>query len=247
MGLDRDGPVIDVCRLCGLTKALTFEHVPPRAAFNKFPRFYPPAQEVLARETQGTPLSGNVTLEPRGAGAYTLCADCNGRCSRYAQHFIEWAIAWSEAMDAQSTGNLVTLSRRIRRGRIMKQILAMFLSANPPDFGRINSEVRRYVKNAEETGLPPKLRIFAGLTRTLDARQAGITGFIGGDGRRATFSEIAFAPFVFMMTVSSTPPDERLVEITFLAQSGWNERQDTTLTLPVVEFSSAVPGLYTPW
>jgi len=247
MALSRDRPVIDICRLCGITKPLTFEHVTPRGAFNAFPRYYPPAQELLANQVEGTPMSGNVTLNPTGAGAYTFCEKCNNKCGRYAMHFIEWAIAWRNAMDAQRPSNYVGLTQATRRARIMKQIMSMFLSANPPGFGAINPEVRRYVKNATSIGLPPALRVFAGLTPTLDARQAAVTGYLSLHRPSSTFSEIAFAPFIITMTIGSAPPDDRLRDITFLAQSGWDDRPDTTLELPVMEFTGPIPGVFNPW
>jgi hypothetical protein len=243
MGLDRNGPVVGICRLCGHTKKLTFEHVPPRGAFNDFARVYPPIDEVIANETQGTPLSGAGTPEPRGAGAYTLCGDCNSRCGRYARHFIEWAIGWRLAMDAQQNSPVVKLTQRIWRARVMKQIMAMFLSVNPPGFGELNPEVRRYVWNAEITGLPSRFRLYAALTNTLDARQAAITGHINR-GDVAHYSEIAFAPVILLMTFDSKPPDSRLVDITSFASATYKSKQDTYLELPVLGFRSFLPGIY---
>jgi len=60
MGLNRT-PVVDTCRLCGTRTQLTFEHVPPRGAFNDFPRWYPDTQELIDREISGKPVSGPVT------------------------------------------------------------------------------------------------------------------------------------------------------------------------------------------
>jgi hypothetical protein len=242
MGLHRT-PVVDICRLCGKWTQLTFEHVPPRGAFNDFPRWYPDTQELLDHEVSGKPMSGRITDEPRGAGAYTLCQRCNNKCSRYAQHFISLTVAWREALDAQ-VGKLVSRTHRTWRARVMKQIMAMFLSANPPGFGQKNPDVRRYVSNAQEKGLPPSIRIHAALTRELDARQAGVTGYMNISGPSSTFSEIAFAPFVLMMTIDSAPPDPRFVDITFFAASGYGDRQETHLQLPVLELYSAITGTY---
>lgn len=237
--------VVDTCRLCGRHKQLSFEHVPPEAAFNSLPRFYPNTTQLIAHELEGGP-PPEITHEPRGAGAYTLCGDCNNRCSRYAIHFIEWAAALKSSLDAEPTATAVATSFLMRRSRVMKQIVAMFLSANPPKMGEVNSELRRYVWSAEAVGLPARIRVHAALTRDQSARQAGVTGYVNLEDPSAnsTFSEIAFAPLVLVMTFGTLPPDRRLVDISFLAQSSYNDRQTTTLELPVVTLPSYMPGTF---
>jgi hypothetical protein len=85
--------VIDECRLCGMIKSLTFEHVPPKAAFNHYPRFYPNTREMIDARYRGAP-PPSIVEEPRGAGAYTLCGECNTkRGARYAREFMDWAVS----------------------------------------------------------------------------------------------------------------------------------------------------------
>jgi hypothetical protein len=72
-----------------------------------------------------------VIEDPRGAGAYTLCRDCNLRCARYAQHFIKWAVFLQTALDVSPPGHSITASPLTRRSRIMKQVDTMTLSACP--------------------------------------------------------------------------------------------------------------------
>lgn len=208
--------VIEECRLCGIVKPLSFEHVPPRSAFNNVPRFYPVASEFISNRYRGGP-APTMIREPRGAGAYTLCVECNTkRCARYAQHFVEWAVSWQVALDLDVTATSIPASLVTRRSRVMKQIIAMMLSASPPAVGRINDGLRRFGWNAEEKGLPDGIRLFTALTREKDARQAGGAGKIdvksGGTG--SVFSEVAFAPMILVMTLGNTAaPDSRLVDI----------------------------------
>jgi len=91
----------------------------------------------------------------------------------------------------------------------------MFLSANPPKTGEVNSELRRYVWNAEAVGLPARIRVHAALTRDQSAGQAGVTGYVNLEDPSAnsTFSEIAFAPRVLVMSFGAPLPDHRLVDI----------------------------------
>jgi hypothetical protein len=47
------------------------------------------------------------------------------------------------------------------------------------------------------------------------------------------------------MTLGGTPPpDPRLFDITYFAQSGYNEQSTTRLTLPVLRVRDFYPGSY---
>jgi hypothetical protein len=227
-------------------KPLSFEHVPPRGAYNNLPRFRPHSKQWLAHMYQGGPQPA-VIEEPRGAGAYTLCEQCNQRCARYAREFIEWAVFWQSALDAAPAAHQISGTPMMRRSRVMKQIVAMVLSASPPKTGRNDDGwLRRYAWNAELTGLPPDIRAYVALTREQDARQtAGGANLNTETGVASVYTEIAFAPFILVMTfLGSPPPDDRLVDISHFASAGYKERQHTQLTLPVLRLHGHYPGTY---
>ena len=59
------------CCICGRESELTFEHIPPRAAFNQFAlKQYDFWNYLLHSNTRYIP-------SQRGAGKYSLCASCN--------------------------------------------------------------------------------------------------------------------------------------------------------------------------
>jgi hypothetical protein len=238
--------VIDECRLCGMVKNLTFEHVPPEAAFNNYPRFYPNTREMIDARYRGAP-PPSIVEEPRGAGAYTLCGECNTkRGARYAREFIDWAVFWQGVLDSEPTANEITASSLCRRSRIMKQLALMGLCSSPPKTGSINDGIRRFIYTAPAIGLPTGVRMFVALTRDKDARQGGGVGKLNTEtGTASVFSEVAFAPFISVMTLGGTPPpDQRLLDITYFARSGYNEKCTTRLTLPVLKVRDFYPGSY---
>jgi hypothetical protein len=232
-----------ICHLCGEAKTLTFEHVPPRSAYNSFPRFHYVGNEFVKHRYQGGPVPTMVE-DSDGAGGYTLCGPCNRRCGRYAIHFIEWAVFWQTALDSEPLAGTLTGASVGRRSRIMKEIAAMMLSASSPELGRVNPMLRKFVWNAEAKGLPEGIRAYLALTRDKDARQ------IGGAGRMSTtqssiFSEVSFAPFIMVMTLGGTPsPDPRLVDISYFAGSDYWAKEDTQLRLPVLKLQGFYPGTY---
>jgi hypothetical protein len=233
-----------ICHLCGQNKLLTFEHVPPRGAYNDFPRFHYHTKQFFEHRYQGGP-PPTIVPDPRGAGAYTLCGDCNHRCSRYARHFIEWAVSWQTALDSNPTACLISVQHLTWRSRVMKQIVAMLLSACPPQTGAINPGLRRFVWNADSKGLPDGVRVYVALTRDRDARQGGGAGKVSADGSGSVFNEVAFAPLIVVMTLGGTPsPDQRLVDISFFATAVYKDREPTQLTLPVLRLRGFLPGGY---
>jgi len=226
-------------------KPLYFEHVPPRGAYNNFPRFRPDARQYLAHLYQGGP-APEVIQESRGAGAYTLCEVCNKRCGRYAMEFIEWAVFWQSALDAAPLAQVLIAAPMTRRSRVMKEIVAMTLSASPPRTGRINDGLRRYVWNSELNGLSTGVRVYAALTRDKDSRQAAGGANVNTEtGAASIFTEIAFAPFILVTSfLDSPPPDPRLVDISHLAAAGYKDREITQLTLPVLRLHGHYQGTY---
>lgn len=202
-------------------------------------------REFIEHRYRGGP-APSVVEESRGAGGYTLCARCNNRCSRYATHFIEWAVFWQTALDSDPAALLITAAPFTRRSRVMKQIAAMVLSASPPKTGEIHPDLRRFVWNTQVTGPPIGIRVFAALTRDKDARQAGGAGKLNTEsGEGSVFCEVAYAPLILVTTFGNTSaPDPRLVETTYFATAGYNDRLITDLTLPVLGLQGFYPGAY---
>lgn len=58
-----------ICRLCGELKEMTFEHIPPRSAFNDNQKLFTSIQDHLDGH--------RYKKYPRGIGKYSLCQECN--------------------------------------------------------------------------------------------------------------------------------------------------------------------------
>jgi hypothetical protein len=94
----------DVCRICrSATATLTFEHVPPRKAFNDGPTVAYSFAEWL--EHGDDPPGDAGTEEPRGGGDYTLCAPCTTTPIGYG----------TELITAVKTGARTLAAGRARR------------------------------------------------------------------------------------------------------------------------------------
>ena len=83
------------CRICGETRMLTEEHIPPRGAFNKERGRTVEVGALLNREELAMPDEGEVFQG--GISGFTLCEECNNLTgTRWGREYQEWArrAAW---------------------------------------------------------------------------------------------------------------------------------------------------------
>jgi hypothetical protein len=65
------------CSLCGIFCDLTFEHVPPRSAFNKNTRYKTVPYEQVLKSDNILDANFKGKIEQGGLGHYSLCSNCN--------------------------------------------------------------------------------------------------------------------------------------------------------------------------
>jgi hypothetical protein len=77
------------CQLGNQYGFLTFEHVPPRSAFNDRSIYIQGHEQLFEERSQ---LFGKKKRSHRGFGGYTLCASCNNKTGDwYARAFVSFA------------------------------------------------------------------------------------------------------------------------------------------------------------
>lgn len=108
------------CALCGEFKKLSFEHVPPAAAFNNLPIFIQ-GHEHLADENSY--LYGKKMKSNKGFGGYTLCEVCNNNTgSWYARDFVEFALQGMEIIKNTESQYKIKGTYTIKPLNVIKQI-----------------------------------------------------------------------------------------------------------------------------
>ena len=232
------------CRICGSFGKLSFEHVPPKAAFNDRPISVLKGLGIF--EAGHDPRRGRV--QQKGAGEYTLCERCNNQTGHwYGQAYVEWACQGLQRLELAPVepSQWVRYGYKIHPLRVIKQIICMFFSANAPRFRESHTYLEKFVLNHDLKGLPPRLQIFCFLLAGRMGRQAGVSGTIDvRTGTMRILSEIAFPPYGYVLCVGSPPPDERLLDITFFAESRFDEVRKFYLPIPVLPVNTAYPGDY---
>src|SRR5262245_22615353 len=235
------------CCLCGSVGELTFEHVPPKAAFNDRRVFEASIEDLLGGKwVPGTPVTRGRYVQ-KGAGRHSLCGKCNNDTGRwYGSPYVDFA---RQAMILlyRSKGEIsLAYPYRIFPLRVLKQIVVMFFSACGPGLHKAHPDLVRFALNRDLRVFPPNIQIWAHLhhpAKSTSIRQAGVTGRMNlGGGNSHVFSEIAFPPFGFIMSLNSPPVHGQLCNLTHFHEQRFNAWDIVYLRLPVLPVVSFFPG-----
>ena len=238
--------VIGICHLCGLNRELTFEHVPPKAAFNDkpvVPLDFDTAFKLRPEERPPGP------IQQRGMGKYTLCAQCNNNTGLwYGSSFADWCYQGRDILQRSEGKPTLYHASYSYPLRIIKQIATMFFTACGAKFASLNQELVRFVLNPKLTGLSTKYRFYTYYNLEGRLRLSNIVGLIDTNtGKTSIMSEITFPPFGYVMSLDSTPHDSQLVEISYFSQYGYDELASISRRFPVLPTHMPTPGDYRPY
>jgi len=247
------------CRICRRNSAeLTFEHVPPRAAFNNEQTRVYGLDDWLQRSAGGEMTGGR--LERRGAGDHTLCAECNNNTGSWYGTELRRAAKSAvrilrqlplNELDAKLEPTWASVA--FRQGatrphplRLIKQVLAMLLATSPPELSATHPELADFVLDREATGLPERFQFYLALYAGPLARSTGVAHRLDiASGRADTLVEVAFPPYAYVMTIDS--PDQEAIEtanITSAVDVGYNQTADLELDMLVGFGHTPYPGDY---
>lgn len=237
-----------ICRICGTKGKLSFEHVPPKAAFNNRRSVRVSFETALALGPD-EPVKG--PIQQGGIGYHSLCPKCNNLTGKwYGKYFVDWCYQGMKILIRARGKPTLIYMHYIFPLAILKQIVAMFFSINPPGFSAVHSELADFVLNKEKKYLPPKYRFFVYFNTTGKFRTAGSAGILRMSSdfqscdKPILISEIGYSPFGYVMTIDSEPPDRRLFEITHFSRYGYNEFKVMELSLPILPTHLIYPGDY---
>lgn len=144
------------CALCGKISELTYEHIPPRNAFNAKPsKSYSGDKILFDSERLPWEVDGlKYTSNQRGAGRYFLCRECNNNTgSWYANTYNEIASVIAQAIFKSKEEPIQGIKiEGIYGVRFIKQILSMFCSVNHHLF--LQKHINQHIEEFEEAKTP---------------------------------------------------------------------------------------------
>ena len=256
--LKRSDKVIGNCQICGKKTTLSFEHVPPQAAFNKTTVIaYDLESKLIRREDKGIPQQG-------GFGRHTLCDNCNNNTGAwYADEYVKWArIGMNILTDKRIKGEkeIFVQLKNVYPLRFLKQVVTCFFTVIGVDpsasFAANNSQLVNFVLDKYSRELPPNIRFFIRLNHGTALRRHPIAAKIPVTlikdkhgcssikfNRSANiFSEITHPPFALIMTEDTNFLDGS--QITGFTNYGYDECVTLTLQLKIGLSTTPLPGNY---
>ncbi|MDP2411178.1 MAG: hypothetical protein Q8M26_12955 [Pseudolabrys sp.] len=209
------------CCICGRIGKLSFEHIPPAAAFNDRRIFEADINALLAGKWSPGERVEEGKYKQRGAGRHSLCEKCNSDTgSWYGATYVDVARQAMILLHASQGSISLAYPYRMYPLRFLKQIAVMFCSACGPDFQKGNADLVRFILNQDERSIPNRLRFYIYLHHPKESkciRQVGLTSMLVGR-KQHFFSEIAFPPFGLIMSIDHPPVHDKLCEITHLKE-----------------------------
>lgn len=208
------------CRLCGLFKKLTFEHLPPRSSGNWAPRRYASAFDILTTEDISEFPSEGVVIQRRGSGFHLLCKECNELLSNlgYVEGYVQLVSETAHAMahfigdldEREALPDKVRLQvKELYPGRIVRQALAMVMCASgSPHFGAVFPDMRDCVMSGTPTILPIGMSLH--LAIVAGPRGRLVPPIVAADraaGEWQVLLEATFAPLSWVLRLSNSPPN----------------------------------------
>ena len=242
------------CALCGKETNLTFEHIPPKAAFNSYSAKPVSGTELFKDEVINDPNRMPWDTEglryinqQQGMGRYSLCQDCNNKTgSWYSDAYVFFAKVVNAAINthATTTGGYLEINE-IYPLKIIKQIASMFCSTNNPEDPRLD-ELRNFVLDKECVGLDKSLyKICIYLTKTTLTKQTGMMVILEKEAneiRTIVLSEIVAYPFGLILYYKPTEGREYSgIDITCFADIAYNKRCTIEMPWKLEEMNSFFP------
>lgn len=231
------------CCLCGKVRDLSFEHVPPKNAYNYRDSIFEAFDFMDWIQEKGT---WKKRKKIRGGlGAYTLCRSCNSLGGRYAREYKEWVNKAIKILKGNNGREWSGILRDVYPVRFLKEVVLMFCSLNGSRFAETHPEIKDFIMSKDNRQLPPKITIYMYLNTSKLITRTGITGLIEFEKPSKIYvvSEYNFPPFGFAMYIGNAKYD-RLTDITWFDEYDYDEMVDIHLEVPILERNIPFPADY---
>lgn len=232
------------CHLCGVFGKLSWEHVPPKAAYNNS-RVVSATQDQMISPEQWDGKLGKI--QQKGVGAFTLCESCNNDTGGwYGGEYVRWVEQgvkhWDELSKVEeSSHSLLFVGYPLR---FLKQVITMFFSVNNDSFADLHPELVKFVLDKNSTELPSFYKIDLVLVKGEFSRSTGVCFNIDTtNGSVKTFSEIAHFPFALQLIFGEVDR-QRHGPIEGFVQYGLDERAEVWIDTITGSIATKYPDDY---
>jgi hypothetical protein len=223
------GKKYGICRLCGQIKELTFEHIPPKASFNRNTGYtITPVGEAIEALDNGD--SFKVIQKQGGIGNFSLCKECNEFLgTNYVDAYTDWVKCGFLILKSNAQVYNITIEG-IEPLKIIKQIFSMFISMEDELCYKRHKELCEFVRNPVLNDLSEKYQIHTYLNKegTVVYKPPMVTANLKSH-ISILCSEFTFIPYGYVMTIDHNNPIPRLTNITTFKNYKLNEKVEVTI------------------
>lgn len=238
-----------ICCICGQETDLTFEHIPPKAAFNHFSlRLYDYYRYLLRNNLR-------YKTAQNGAGVFSLCSSCNNLTGEwYGSAYAEFATQGMTYYRRQSQG-LLEVPYTIYPLRVLKQIVSCFASVNGPQWCQQNPAIKEFLLNPHERRFPPEMDIRMYMQEKERTKLGEIAAQLNPyTGERFFGNEWGYPPFSYIYVDDKSYTNSRVLNelypvINFLKYD-YDDHTTVYLKIPrkpcnpqTLDFRKEIPGL----
>ncbi|MBX3053910.1 MAG: hypothetical protein KF753_20705 [Caldilineaceae bacterium] len=231
-----------ICRLCGELTTLSFEHIPPKSAFNDQPLVFQTLQDRIQGRSH--------TKFRIALGNHSLCERCNNLTGAwYGAAYVSWARQGFEWLDYLGENSSIQIPFRIMPLNVLKQIIVMTLAMSGEGTIPYHTELRRFVLNREQKYLPPHYNVYSYFTATSKPRfESGMVVFDARNGSMNHIdAELAFPPFGYCLTSTrrqkrrSNAIEKGLYDIGWFSHFNYNLWTTVYLKMPKLQTHTPFP------
>jgi hypothetical protein len=225
--------ILGICRICKERKELTFEHIPPRSAFNKSSRYFTiDSTEYYQNFEQynNNEMKPKSKLEQGGLGEYCLCEDCNGFLgSKYVREYKKFAeIAMSIIYNNEDDIKCYEFDiSDINLLKFLKQIIAIFVCTNQPVFTDSYPELIEFIRDPNNENLVKRYRVYMYLNNVGQIR----TGKLHFTNTHGAICDFAFPPFGFVLSIDNP---KRIMEVSEITNFKHYNKLKSLEKLPII-------------
>ncbi len=240
-----------VCCICGQYTDLTFEHIPPKAAFNHFNlKLYDFYNYFINNDTRYIPAQ-------RGVGEYSLCPNCNNNTGKwYGSAYAAFAYQGRKYQIGKSQGT-IGVPYTIYPLRVFKQVISCFASVNGPLWCQKHPSIRSFLLDPYSHSFPSEIDIRMYMQDTNRVKINSILAQINTQTREHFLgSEWGYPPFSFIAVEDKNYTNDHILNelysVSRFLQYGYNDLTTLYLKIPrrpcnpnILDFRKNIPDIET--
>ncbi|MGM9958249.1 MAG: hypothetical protein ACI32B_03260 [Erysipelotrichaceae bacterium] len=239
------------CMICGKEGELTFEHIPPKKAYNNTPTKtygFDEFNTLICDENRLPWDYSGLTYNnsQRGSGKFSLCEKCNNITGRY------YGAEYSRIAN-DTISNFLMNESKVKEAKVLsvtysmyplrfiKQIISMFCSVTQ---GLVECfpEIKELLLNKEYVIANPKFKVFMFFMKNQRDIIFGPICIGNSEGNTIMLSSMDIYPFGFIFDYDGKYDNKKhLFDITRMLSFPYDKKAETEITAPIVERQMPFP------